>query len=350
MAIRVIHNAKLRNTSICGATETILIHNKIVKKFCNPILKKLEENNCEIFADKIIKKNFKGKSNLAKNKNWSTEYLSSKVSVKSVKNIIEAIEHINKFGTMHTDSIITKNKKNAKLFLNNIKSSIAMHNTSTQFADGGEFGFGGEVGISTNKLPPRGPVGLNQLISFKYKVLGNGQIRKIIKKKIGILGGSFDPAHMGHIKISLEAKKKFKLNKVIWAVTKKNPFKLKTKLSLKKRIKFAKKLNEKYAFIKVKFYENTINSNKTIKLINYLKKNYKNTDLFFIMGADNLINFHKWDQWKKIAIKCRILVFDRSGYKSKSMKSISFKKLNNKYLNFVKFKKVDISSSQLRKI
>ena len=178
MAIRVVHNAKLRNTSICGATETILIHSKIIKKFCNPILKKLEENNCEIFADKIIKKNFKGKSNLAKNKNWSTEYLSSKVSVKSVKNIIEAIEHINKFGTMHTDSIITKNKKNAKLFLNNIKSAIAMHNTSTQFADGGEFGFGGEVGISTNKLPPRGPVGLNQLVSFKYKVLGNGQIRK----------------------------------------------------------------------------------------------------------------------------------------------------------------------------
>ena len=178
MAIKIVHNAKLRNTSICGATETILIHNKIVKKFCNPILKKLEENNCEIFADKIIKKNFKGKSSLAKKKNWSTEYLSSKVSVKSVKNIIEAIEHINKFGTMHTDSIITKNKKNAKLFLNNIKSSIAMHNTSTQFADGGEFGFGGEVGISTNKLPPRGPVGLNQLVSFKYKVLGNGQIRK----------------------------------------------------------------------------------------------------------------------------------------------------------------------------
>jgi len=175
-------------------------------------------------------------------------------------------------------------------------------------------------------------------------------LKKLIKKKIGILGGSFDPAHKGHIKISIEAKKKFKLNKVIWAVTKKNPFKSKTKLSLKERIKFAKKLNEKYDFIKVKFYEDIINSNKTIKLINYLKKNYKNTELFFIMGADNLINFHKWDQWKKIAIKCQILVFDRSGYKSKSMKSISFKKLKNKYLNFVKFKKVNISSSQLRKI
>ncbi len=177
MAIKVVHNAKLRNTSICGATETILMHKKIIKKFCNPILEKLTNNNCKIFADNIIKKNFNGKSKLAKEKDWSTEYLSAKVSVKSVNNILDAINHINKYGTMHTDSIITKNKKNANLFLKNIKSSIAMHNTSTQFADGGEFGFGGEVGISTNTMPPRGPVGLNQLISYKYEVLGKGQIR-----------------------------------------------------------------------------------------------------------------------------------------------------------------------------
>ena len=177
MAIKVVHNAKLRNTSICGATETILMHKKIVKKFCNPILEKLTNNNCKIFADNTIKKNFNGKSKLAKEKDWSTEYLSAKVSVKSVNNILDAINHINKYGTMHTDSIITRNKKNANLFLKNIKSSIAMHNTSTQFADGGEFGFGGEVGISTNTMPPRGPVGLNQLISYKYEVLGKGQIR-----------------------------------------------------------------------------------------------------------------------------------------------------------------------------
>ena len=175
-------------------------------------------------------------------------------------------------------------------------------------------------------------------------------MKKLIKKKIGILGGSFDPAHKGHIKISIEAKKKFKLNKVIWAVTKKNPFKSKAKLSLKERIKFSKKLNEKYDFIKVKFYEDIINSNKTIKLINYLKKKYKNIDLFFIMGADNLINFHKWYQWKKITLNCHLLVFDRTNYKSKSMKSISYKKLKNKCLNFVTFKKIDISSSQIREI
>ena len=100
------------------------------------------------------------------------------VSVKSVKNIDEAINHINKYGTMHTDAIVTKNNKSAKKFLKQVKSSISMHNTSTQFADGGEFGFGGEVGISTSTLPPRGPVGLDQLVSYKYQVTSNGRIRK----------------------------------------------------------------------------------------------------------------------------------------------------------------------------
>jgi glutamate-5-semialdehyde dehydrogenase len=178
MAIDIIYNAKLRNTSICGATETILLHEKIVKKFCNPILKKLEENDCKIYGDRFSSKHYRGKIYAAKEKDWSTEYLASKISVKTVKNCEEAIKHINKYGTMHTDSIITKNNKAAKKFLKNVKSSIAMHNTSTQFADGGEFGFGGEVGISTNTLPPRGPVGLGQLISYKYEIVSNGKIRK----------------------------------------------------------------------------------------------------------------------------------------------------------------------------
>ena len=177
MAKEIVYNAKLRNTSICGATETILIHKNIVKKFSNPILQQLENSGCKIIGDKILKSYYNGQVYPAKEKDWSTEYLSSIVSVKVVKNSEEAIKHINKYGTMHTDSIITKNKKTAKYFLKNVKSSIAMHNTSTQFADGGEFGFGGEVGISTNTLPPRGPVGLNQLISYKYEITSNGKIR-----------------------------------------------------------------------------------------------------------------------------------------------------------------------------
>ena len=178
MATDIIYNAKLRNTSICGATETILLHKKIVKKYCNPILKKLEENNCKIIGDKFLKKFYKGKIILATQKDWSKEYLSAIVSVKCVKNSDEAIKHINKYGTMHTDCIITQNNQTAKKFIKNVKSSIAMHNASTQFADGGEFGFGGEVGISTSNLPPRGPVGLGQLISYKYEIIGKGQTRK----------------------------------------------------------------------------------------------------------------------------------------------------------------------------
>ena len=108
---------------------------------------------------------------------WKTEYLDAKISIKIVKNVNEAIKHILKYGTMHTDSIITNNSKNAQIFLNGVNSSIAMHNVSTQFADGGEFGFGGEIGISTNKLPPRGPVGIKQLTSYKYLVSGKGIIR-----------------------------------------------------------------------------------------------------------------------------------------------------------------------------
>jgi len=178
MATKIVYNAKLRNTAICGATETILFHKKTLNKFLNPILKKLADSNCKIIADPIIKKKYKGISVKASKKDWSKEYLSPAVSVKAVENLEEAVKHINIYGTMHTDAIITQNKNAADKFLKNVKSSIAMHNTSTQFADGGEFGFGGEVGISTNTLPPRGPVGLNQLVSYKYKVTSKGQIRK----------------------------------------------------------------------------------------------------------------------------------------------------------------------------
>ena len=169
-------------------------------------------------------------------------------------------------------------------------------------------------------------------------------------KKIGILGGTFDPAHIGHIKISREAKKKFKLDYIIWAITKKNPFKNESSLSLKSRINFAKKITKKERFIKIEFYENKIKSNKTIDLINHFKKINKKLDIYFIMGADNLINFHRWHKWKSISQKCNILVFDRQGYRAKSLKSITFKRLNEKNLKYIKFKKVNISSSQLRKI
>ena len=155
-------------------------------------------------------------------------------------------------------------------------------------------------------------------------------------KKIGILGGTFDPAHKGHLEISKQAKKKYKLNYVIWAITKKNPFKKKSKTKLITRIKFAKKIIGFNKFIKIRFYENIIRSNKTINLISHIKRKNNTLDLYFIMGADNLINFHRWHKWKSISQKCNILVFDRQGYKAKSLKSITFKRLNQKNLDFMK--------------
>ena len=167
----------MRRTSICGAVETLLIDSNSLKKHAEPIINKLESLGCKIVVDKKINKIFKNKFNIAKDIDWKTEYLDAKISIKSVDGVHEAKRHILKYGTMHTDGIITNNVKTAQIFLKGVNSSIAMHNASTQFADGSEFGFGGEIGISTNKLPPRGPVGINQLTSYKYVVVGNGTIR-----------------------------------------------------------------------------------------------------------------------------------------------------------------------------
>ena len=177
MARKIIINAKMRRTSICGAVETLLIDEKAINSHAKEIINSLVNSGCEVRVDSKINKLFNGKLRLAKEKDWRTEYLDSIISIKTVKIVKEGVNHILKYGTMHTDSIITNNKKNAQIFLNGVNSSIAMHNVSTQFADGGEFGFGGEIGISTNKLPPRGPVGINQLTSYKYLVSGKGIIR-----------------------------------------------------------------------------------------------------------------------------------------------------------------------------
>ncbi len=173
------------------------------------------------------------------------------------------------------------------------------------------------------------------------------KIKKI--KNIGLLGGSFDPAHKGHLSISIKAKRRFKLDYIIWAVTKKNPFKKECKYNLKERIRLSKKITKFQKFVKIRYYEKKIKSNRTINLINYIKKRI-DCNLFLIIGADNLVSFHKWYKWKVISQKCNILVFDRQGFKAKSLNSIAFKRLKEKNLLFIDHKKVNISSSKLRKI
>ena len=168
--------------------------------------------------------------------------------------------------------------------------------------------------------------------------------------KIGVLGGTFDPAHKGHLVISRIAKKKIKLNYIIWSITRKNPFKKRPKIDIEERIKISKKITRKDRFIKIEFLEHKINSKKTIDLIKFLKKINTTLDIVFIMGADNLIKFHKWNKWKEIIKLAKILVFDRQGYKSKSLNSIAAKKIPKDRWKFIKLKKVNISSSQILKI
>ena len=168
------------------------------------------------------------------------------------------------------------------------------------------------------------------------------------KKYIGLLGGSFDPAHKGHLGISKIAIKKFKLKIVYWVITKKNPFKNKTFYSLEKRIKYAKKIAKVQKKIKTIHLDNVINSSRIIDVINFFIKKKKIQNIYFIIGSDNLIQFHKWKSWKKIVKLVKLIVFSRKGYDRKGIKSIVAKKFKNRII-FIKNKPISISSTQLRK-
>ena len=169
-------NAKMRRTGICGAAETLLIDKKNAEIVLPRIAKALKDMGCELRGcDNSLK--IIGDMKPAQKSDWSTEYLDAIISIKIVNGIRGAIDHINSYSTSHTDSIITENNNTANIFLKEIDSAIVMHNTSTQFADGGEFGMGAEIGIATGRFHARGPVGVEQLTSFKYVVRGSGQVR-----------------------------------------------------------------------------------------------------------------------------------------------------------------------------
>ena len=169
------------------------------------------------------------------------------------------------------------------------------------------------------------------------------------KRAIGILGGSFDPPHKGHVKISKISLKQLKLKKIYWIITKKNPFKNKPFFSLQQRIDKSKKTLKKFKNIEVLYLDDKIRSSRMIKVINYLKKNKKQNDLYLIIGSDNLLNFHKWTSWKKIVKLTKLVVFSRKGYDKNSKESTVVKHLNKKNIFFVSNKLINISSSKIRK-
>ena len=178
MAVSVVLNAKMRRTGVCGATETLLVDGGAPANVLPTLVKALLDAGCEVRGDAPTQK-VDPRVKPASEADWATEYLDAVIAVKVVDGIAEAIAHIARYGTQHTDAIVTANGATAGRFLREVDSAIVLHNASTQFADGGEFGFGGEIGIATGKLHARGPVGVEQLTSFKYVVRGNGQIRPV---------------------------------------------------------------------------------------------------------------------------------------------------------------------------
>ena len=175
-ARKIVLNAKMRRTGVCGAAETLLVDRAVAKALLPPILADLHKAGCEIRGDEAVRA-FDKQAKQASEKDWFTEYLDAILAVKVVDGVAEAIRHINHYGSHHTDAIVTEDKEAAEKFLDQVDSAIVLLNASTQFADGGEFGMGAEIGISTGRLPPRGPVGAEQLTSFKYVVRGDGQVR-----------------------------------------------------------------------------------------------------------------------------------------------------------------------------
>jgi len=175
MARKVVFNAKMRRTSICGATETLLIDRAVLTSHGLPILEDLAKAGCEIRGDEAVRAVFPAKP--ATEEDWKTEYLEAIIAVRVVDGLEAAIAHIEHYGSHHTDSILTDDEAAAETFLNSLDSAIVLWNASTQFADGGEFGMGAEIGIGTGKLHARGPVGVEQLTTFKYVVRGTGQTR-----------------------------------------------------------------------------------------------------------------------------------------------------------------------------
>jgi glutamate-5-semialdehyde dehydrogenase len=176
MAKAIVLNAKMRRTGVCGAAETLLVDRAAANTHLKPLVGMLIDAGCEVRGDAAVQA-ADSRVKPANDADWSTEYLDAIITAGVVDGVDAAIDHIERHGSHHTDAIVTENRAAAEKFLREVDSAIVLHNASTQFADGGEFGFGGEIGIATGRLHARGPVGVEQLTTFKYRIRGNGQTR-----------------------------------------------------------------------------------------------------------------------------------------------------------------------------
>ncbi len=321
----IVLNAKMRRTGVCGAAETLLVDRPVAAALLPPILDDLIAAGCEIRGDAAVRA-LDPRAIPATEEDWSTEYLAPILSVAVVDGVDAAIAHIGRHGSHHTESIVTEDEAAAERFLARIDSAILLWNASTQFADGGEFGMGAEIGISTGKLHARGPVGVNELTSYKYLVRGNGQVRPLTDKtrldlppllgdrrhrRVGLLGGSFNPAHDGHLHVSREALKRLRLDEIWWLVSPQNPLKpVAGMASLADRLVGARNVAGMGAHIRVTDLEARLGTRYTADTLAALRRRFPRTRFVWLMGADNLRQISRWDRWERIFALAPIAVFD----------------------------------------
>ena len=373
----ILINAKMRRPGICGAAETLLIDKNSDQSFLPLLLNALKDSGCEVRG---CQETMESNQNiiLANDEDWSTEYLEAIISVKVVNGVEGAISHISEYSTNHTDSIITENTNIAEKFMREVDSAIVMHNASTQFADGGEFGMGAEIGIATGRFHARGPVGVEQLTSFKYVVRGSGKqdhsddilVHNDIlpikpKSKIGLFGGSFNPAHEWHFQVAKNALNELKLNKVIWLVSASNPLK-KTEdlLDFHERFLSAKEIAISDDFF-VSDFEKIYETKYSIETISKIMELYPDVSFVWIMGSDCAAEISQWKDWEKFINLIPIAIYPRPSFEIESDK-LDLIKNNAKQIDlssqenfsickppvitFIPGPMSDISSSQIRKV
>ena len=319
MAKSILVNAKMRRVGICGATESLLIDEAVVVKLLPALVDALVEKKCEVRGCATAHK-IDARIKPASDDDWGTEYLAAIISVKVVKDVSEAIAHINRYGSHHTDAIITENKPAARQFLRGVDSAIVMHNTSTQFADGGEFGFGGEIGISTGRLHARGPVGAEQLVT--YKICGAWRrTGACISLSLVYSAALLILPMRGMCILAWNALKQLGITKIWWLVSPQNPLKPVRGMSpFAERFAGAKRITAAHRMIHVSDIEQRINTRYTIDTLRKLKKRFPRVQFVWLMGADNLATIHRWQEWAEIFKLVPILVLDRSPFSHSSLR------------------------------
>ena len=312
-AIRIADNAKTHRYAPCNTMETLLVHVGIAERVLPPLAaiyrdKSVELRGCErtraLLGADVIE---------ATEQDWYTEYTAPILSIRIVDDLDQAIEHINTYGSKHTDAIVSEHFSDARRFLNEVDSASVMVNASTRFADGFEYGLGAEIGISTDKLHARGPVGLEGLTSEKYVVFGDGHVAHLMTKRIGLLGGTFDPVHIGHLRSALEVADALALDELRLLPNFRPPHRDTPQVAAEQRLEMVRVAVEGISPLVVDDRElKRDKPSYTIDTLELMRAELAADDpLFLLLGWDAFCGLPSWHRWEELLQHCHILVLQR---------------------------------------